>query len=99
MACNVPVVASDVGDVRNVIERTAGCGVFDGTVEDLQAKLVLALRQTRPTTGRLDTASWSSERVLDQILTVYRRLTRLGTASDGRAFASHIEEPAVANLY
>src|SRR5205085_11535463 len=37
MACNVPVVATNVGDVAQVIGRTQGCSVCDSNPEALAA--------------------------------------------------------------
>jgi glycosyltransferase involved in cell wall biosynthesis len=43
MACNLPIVAVDVGDVAQVIGGVAGCYLAERTAEDLAAKLEQAL--------------------------------------------------------
>jgi glycosyltransferase involved in cell wall biosynthesis len=71
MACNVPVVAVDVGDVSQVIGATEGCGVCPRDPEALAAALTRALRHHGPTTGRADIAHLDSSAVAQQVLEVY----------------------------
>jgi teichuronic acid biosynthesis glycosyltransferase TuaC len=53
MACNLPIVSVDVGDVAEVIAGVDGCYVCERTVEDVAARLALALRRNgRRTEGR-----------------------------------------------
>ena len=53
MACNCPIVATDIGDVKWVIGETQGCYVSSFNVHEFSAKLRLAL-QFAATTGRTD---------------------------------------------
>jgi teichuronic acid biosynthesis glycosyltransferase TuaC len=71
MACNVPVVATDVGDVAQVIGRTAGCTVCSHDPDALAAGLVTALLHSEPTTGRDDIAHLRSSVILQHILDLY----------------------------
>ncbi len=52
MACNLPIVSVAVGDVPQVIAGVEGCYLAERTVEDLAAKLELALAFGRRTEGR-----------------------------------------------
>lgn len=52
MACNLPIVSVDVGDVVEVIGDTAGCFVVQRNVEALAAGLRAALAFGRRTAGR-----------------------------------------------
>src|SRR6266705_3276415 len=54
MACNVPIVSTDVGDVSQVIGRTKGCSVCPHNPDALAATLSQALQHTEPTSGRAD---------------------------------------------
>ncbi len=71
MACNLPVVASNVGDVLQVIGRTRGCSVCALNPEAFAAGLEEALRFTEPTTGRADIAHLESSTIAKQIMGVY----------------------------
>jgi teichuronic acid biosynthesis glycosyltransferase TuaC len=74
MACNVPVVAADVGDVRQVIGATAGCTVCARDAEELAAGLQAAIEHPGPTTGRRDIQHLELSLVARRILAVYQRV-------------------------
>lgn len=52
MACNLPVVASDVGDVVEMIRETEGCYICERRAEDIAQKINLALKFGKNTNGR-----------------------------------------------
>ena len=52
MACNRPIVASNVGDIKKVVGNTLGCFVIDGwDKQEYLAKIVEALK-SKSTQGR-----------------------------------------------
>jgi glycosyltransferase involved in cell wall biosynthesis len=71
MACNVPVVATDVGDVSEVIGHTKGCNVCPFEPEALAMALEEAIRHTQPTTGRNDIRHLDRRAVAQQVIEVY----------------------------
>lgn len=73
MACNVPVVSSNVGDVSCVISRTTGCSVCPRIPEAFADALERALRHTEPTTGRNDIAYLENSLVAKQVIAAYQR--------------------------
>lgn len=75
MACNVPVVSTDVGDVAQVVGRTVGCAVCPRDPEVLAAALEVALRHTGPTTGRSDIRHLDRSAVAHQVIAVYEAVT------------------------
>ncbi|GCE03729.1 glycosyltransferase [Dictyobacter aurantiacus] len=78
MACNVPVVSTDVGDVRAVIGRTEGCTVCTpNSVEEMAAGIEVALAHTERTTGRADTQHLRGSIIAQQIIDVYEKATGL----------------------
>ncbi len=52
MACNLPVVSTDVGDVRWVLGDTEGCYISSFDASDISGKIEMALLFNRKTTGR-----------------------------------------------
>lgn len=74
MACNVPVVSTDVGDVSQLIGRTAGCAVCPHDPEALAGALEQALRHTEPTTGRTDTQHLDGSVVAGQVIAIYEKI-------------------------
>ena len=71
MACNVPVIATDVGDVSQVIGHTEACAVCPANADALATALAQALRHTDPTTGRADIAHLERSIVAQQVIGVY----------------------------
>jgi teichuronic acid biosynthesis glycosyltransferase TuaC len=78
MACNVPVVATDVGDVSQVIGHTQGCKVCPRDPDALAMALEEALLRTEPTTGRADIAHLECSVVARQIIAVYEQIQKRG---------------------
>ena len=52
MACNLPIVSTDVGDVREVIGDTEGCYITSFSPQDVADKIICALDFGRKTSGR-----------------------------------------------
>lgn len=74
MACNLPIVSVDVGDVRKLIEDTEGCYLCRREPSDIAEKLGLALERGGRTSGarivRQADAVWAA----DQVVAIYDRL-------------------------
>lgn len=93
MACNVPVVATDVGDVSQVISRTRGCSVCPPNPQALAAALEQALQHTGPTTGRTDIMHLDRRAVAKQVIAVYEKVTTKKTRDQKIHFA--LEEEGI----
>jgi teichuronic acid biosynthesis glycosyltransferase TuaC len=75
LACNVPLVSVDVGDVRERIAGVDGCFTASAEPEALAAKLGEALRRGR-TDGRERAEEVSLERINGRLLEIYDAITR-----------------------
>lgn len=75
MACNVPVVSTDVGDVAELVGRTKGCSVCLPDPESLAAALEDALQHTGPTTGRMDIMHLDRTGVAKRVIAVYEGIS------------------------
>lgn len=71
MACNLPIVSTDVGDVRRLIGSLPGCYVSEPTAEAFTADLREILRQRRRTDGRSRLGHLESGAVARQVIGVY----------------------------
>lgn len=78
MACNCPIVSTDVGDVRHVISGTEGCYISGHNEDNLADNILKALAFGRRTNGRsritelgLD-SSTVAKKIIDIYLTVKR---------------------------
>jgi glycosyltransferase involved in cell wall biosynthesis len=76
LACNLPIVSTDVGDVRARIGSIAGCMIANDSPNDLATALQLVLRRNKRIDGR-STVLALDERVLtEQIIEVYELALR-----------------------
>ena len=74
MACNLPIVSVDVGDVAEVIGNTEGCFLCQRTPEDVADKLRRALTWGRRTGGRSAVEHLSLDRIADRIISIYHQV-------------------------
>jgi teichuronic acid biosynthesis glycosyltransferase TuaC len=72
MAVNLPVVAVDVGDVRELIGLTEGCFLVPREAEAIAARIVEVCRRGARTNGREAIARLSIENVARQIVDLYQ---------------------------
>jgi glycosyltransferase involved in cell wall biosynthesis len=71
MACNLPIAATDVGDVRDLIGDTDGCYICPPTVESFSGALVEILRSSPRTKGREQMQHLSGSGVARRLIGVY----------------------------
>lgn len=95
MACNVPVVATNVGDVAQVIGHTAGCSVCPHDPEALAIGLEKALLHTERTTGRADIQYLDSAVVAQQVIDVYKYATQKKAKGRGERVRLALEKESV----
>lgn len=74
MACNLPVVSTDVGDVRALFDGLPGHFVAAGEAEDLAANLKAALAFAGRTAGRTRILPWSLAAVAEKLEAIYREV-------------------------
>lgn len=82
LACNLPVVSVDAGDVREHIRRVEGCVLCeDDRPETIAQALEQVLRRNRRVEGRAAILDFEEGRLTQQVLSVYRSaVSRRGDA-------------------
>lgn len=75
MAVNLPVVAVDVGDVREVIGQTGGCYIVPREVKPMAGRILDACRRSVRTRGREAIVRLSIEKVAEQVVGLYAKVT------------------------
>jgi teichuronic acid biosynthesis glycosyltransferase TuaC len=85
LACDLPVVSVDVGDVRERIEAIPGCYLSDPSAEDLAAALTKVHEGSRRVAGRQQMEDLSNERIAERIRDFYEQVLTRGTAGTGLA--------------
>jgi glycosyltransferase involved in cell wall biosynthesis len=71
MACNMPIVSVDVGDVAEVINGTEGCYLVKHDAADIAEKLAWVLRSRQRTNGRLAAQKMSLDQSAAQVAAIY----------------------------
>lgn len=74
MACNIPVVSTDVGDVKEVIGKTNGCYITTFEPEDVAKKVKLALEFGKRTNGRENIKHLESSIIAKKIIDLYKEV-------------------------
>lgn len=76
MACNLPIVSTDVGDVKYNTQGVEGCFITRNNPEDVAKGIDFALRFNRRTNGRekLISMGLDSESTAKRIINVYKEL-------------------------
>jgi glycosyltransferase involved in cell wall biosynthesis len=72
MACSIPLVSTDVGDVRDVISKTDGCYISSYDYKEFASKIKRALEFKRRTTGRDDIEYLKSNLIAKKIINIYK---------------------------
>ena len=81
MACNCPIVATDVGDIKEVIANTDGCYLSSFDVEDVSNKIKNVLSMKRRTSGRENIMNLDNKLIAERIFSVYKKILRTKTKS------------------
>jgi teichuronic acid biosynthesis glycosyltransferase TuaC len=76
MACNLPIVATDVGDVRQVIAKTAGCHICKPSVTEFARRIREVLQYRERTDGREHIRHLESSVIARRIIDLYEHVLR-----------------------
>lgn len=71
MACNLPVVSVDVGDVREVIASSEGCFICDRNAESMAVHVLRVIERGERSNGRETAIQYSSTAIAHKILSIY----------------------------
>lgn len=77
MACNLPIVSTDVGDVASVINETEHCYIVASRPEAVAEKLQIVLSSRRRTDGRSKVGYLESSLIADRIIEIYREVCKV----------------------
>jgi teichuronic acid biosynthesis glycosyltransferase TuaC len=96
MACNLPIAATDVGDVREIIANTAGCHICRPSIEDFTERLSEILHFRKRTNGREHVRHLDRHIVAQQVIHVYEQTLRKKQSGAGRVNAADRLKPGSA---
>ena len=78
MACNCPIVATDVGDIKEILGDTEGCYITKFDPIDLAEKITLALNFGKRTNGRVRMENYDNKVIADKIFNIYKVAAKSG---------------------
>ena len=74
MACNLPIVSTDVGDVGEVIKGTKGCSIVDYDAFDIVKKLTPIVNDPKRTQGRDNIFKYDDTVIAKKIVLSYLQI-------------------------
>jgi len=74
MACNCPIVATDVADIRVLLNNTEGTYLTSFSPEDVAAKITDAIAFGKRTEGREFIQQYDNKVIVKQILELYKKI-------------------------
>lgn len=82
MACNLPVVSTDTGDVREVITDVAGCHIVDATADSVAKGVLASLAFGQRSDGRSHVERFSLSRIAGIMVDTYEQVLGQRIASE-----------------
>lgn len=74
MACNCPVVASNVADISDIFAETQGCFLTDFDSSNLAEAILKAINYKGRTNGREKMEKYDNSKIVKEIVEIYNRL-------------------------
>lgn len=78
MACNCPIVTTDVGDVQDVISKAENCYICPPDPVQISEKLQKILSTTLRSDGRKYIESYDNKAIVERVLKVYSKFGETG---------------------
>lgn len=74
LACNTPIISTDVGDIRQQVAQRAGCLICPDTPTALAEGMYTLLQQPRPTENHRTLTHLHTSQITQQIITLYQKI-------------------------
>lgn len=74
LACNCPIVSTNVGDVEEVMGGIEGCYITSYQPADVASKIQLVLSQSEPIKGRENILHFDNQRIAQKLVILYKSL-------------------------
>jgi N-acetyl sugar amidotransferase len=79
MACNCPIVSTNAGDVKEIINKTDYCFISEGVPGEIAEKVSLIINHKVRTEGRKSITSFDNKTIASKILNIYRKFGATGS--------------------
>jgi len=78
MACNLPVVTTDVGDVRELLRNVEGCYIVSDNPDEIAAAIDKVLKNDKRTNGREIISNYLTDKIINErVILLYNKFLRL----------------------
>jgi len=76
MACNLPIISTDVGDVKHNISDVKGCYIVDDNAEDIKSKIIKVIADKGITNGRekIVYSGLDSKTIANKLIKIYEKV-------------------------
>jgi glycosyltransferase involved in cell wall biosynthesis len=74
MACNCPIVATDVGDIRELINGVLGCSIVKHEVESVVEAIKNIISSGKRSNGRMRLQNISSVKISNELVNLYQSI-------------------------
>ena len=71
LACNCPIVSTDVGDVKMIINNIYNCFITDYDSEEIQKKIKIIFNSNKRSNGRKRMKAFSLDKIAEKVFEVY----------------------------
>ena len=78
MACNCPIVSTNVGDISEIIFETKGCFITNFNAEDVAQKIIKAIKFGKKTNGRKTVRELNCDIISNKIFNLYKNTIKWG---------------------
>ncbi len=76
LACNCPIVSTDVGDVKKLIKNIRNCYITSYQANDVMRKINLVLMKSKRTNGRKFIKNFTLDKIAIKILPIYKSVLK-----------------------
>ena len=73
LACNIPIVSVDVGDVKEVIDNIQGCYIATKNIYDFQEKIYKVLTELKEVNCRERALEYSNDIISEKTYEIYQK--------------------------
>ena len=76
MACNRPIVSTNIGDVELILKNVKGCFLAENTIADFSNKIVEAIKFDQATKGRDHIEHLKEDKIAEKIISIYSQIKK-----------------------
>ena len=76
MACNRPIVSTNIGDVELILKNVKGCFLAEKTIEDFSEKILEAIKFDQATKGRDHIEHLKDDKIAEKIISIYSQIKK-----------------------